>query len=152
MNFTSITTALGAVALVSAGGAAAQSAPSFAAWATGLGKTVYQCPTAPVSSVQNPYFGFNGNPAVAGFSCQQVGPFSLNGKSWFVQNVNGLKPPAPPGCKTAQPYCRVNNLRLCSLHYVAFPASPQVHGPFGGPIGPKGCEKLWSEEVVSTVP
>ena len=131
------------VAITTPDYAAAQPVASFSDWATSLGKTSQACPTAEVPPAQqatNPYFPFNGDPTVAGFGCQQVGPFhSLNTPHgpWFMQNVRGLE---PTSC--AQPNCRTNTVRMCSLKAAGL---PNVTGPFGGPVGPAGCEKLWVE-------
>src|SRR5204863_249217 len=102
--------------------AAAQPVASFSAWATSLGKTAQACPTAdlpPAQQATNPYFKFNGDPTVAGFGCQQVGPFpglSTPHGPWFMQNVKGLKPPAP-----APATLRVNTVRMCSLKAAGLP-------------------------------
>jgi hypothetical protein len=132
------------------GPAAAQPVTSFSAWTTDLGKVAQTCPTADVPPAQqatNPYFKFNGDPTVAGFGCQQVGPFpSLNTPHgpWFMQNVKGLK---PNGCGPAS--CRTNAVRMCSLKAAGL---PNVTGPFGGVVGPAGCEKLWVEEYQAPAP
>jgi hypothetical protein len=124
----------------------AQSAVAFAAWGARLQKPASVCPTAPVPAQQNdtnPFFAFNGDATVPNFSCQQIGPFpSLNTPHgpWFMQNVKGLK---PKSCKQLNP-CRVNAARMCSLNSNH---GPSPTGPFGGGIGPAGCEALWTEEV-----
>lgn len=133
----------------------AQSTAGFTAWGQGLGKTVHPCPVTPQpspplppSNNSNPYFGFNGNPAVTGFACQQVGWFDTSGGHWFMQNIHGLAPTgAPASCIHPQPSCRVNTVRLCNWSKVDKPSNPP--GPFGGVVGPKGCEKLWTDEYPS---
>jgi hypothetical protein len=135
--------------------ASAQSAAAFTAWGQSLGKTVHQCPTTPVplppkpqppppQNNSNPNFGFNGTTSVSSFACQQVGWFDLSGGHWFMQNIQGL---LPPSCAHPQPSCRVNTVRVCSWNRIG--SSSNAPGPFGGTVGPFGCEKLWSEEFPS---
>ena len=137
------------LALVGPSAAVAQSAASWTAWSARLSMPVNVCPTAPVPPQQedtNPFFGFNGDPTVTSFSCQQIGPFqSLNTPHgpWFMQNVKGLK---PKKCQGTTP-CRVNAVRMCSLNDQH---GPNPTGPFGGGVGPAGCEALWTEEVPGT--
>ncbi len=141
----------GSLALASAP-ASAQSAQSWIAWANPnrLNMPVNACPTTPIPKSQeatNPWFDFNGTFAISGFSCQQIGPFpSLNTPHgpWFMQNVKGLR---PNSCASSP--CRVNAVRICSLNALH---GPNPTGPFGGVVGARGCEGLWSEEVPSTVP
>lgn len=140
------------LSLLAASPAQAQSAASWVAWGARLGKPVNACPTAavpPAQNATNPWFDFNGAFAIPGFSCQQIGSFpSLNTPHgpWFMQNVKGLRPPA---CLTFHPYCRANSVRMCSVKAIG---RTNLTGPFGGTVGPKGCEKLWDEEYTSAVP
>ncbi|RJF85571.1 hypothetical protein D3876_16750 [Sphingomonas cavernae] len=167
----------------------AQDTTTFNTISDGRDKAVLACPIAeptsttpssPAASPQitagarlkttNPFFDFNGKykddtgQPIAGFTCQQAGPFDFKGKPWFIQNVRGLQ---PHGSGPDAEKRRVNALRVCSedaKRTMASPAKwkidpatgipkntatlPQLIGPFDGPVGGFGCEALWRQAYV----
>lgn len=155
--------------------AQAQSTDAFKAWEALTNKPVVPCRLKPYwfpwdtfpeiakksqeESERVPYFGFNGTPE----ACQQSGPFRLKAllndrlhfppsdDVWYVQNITKI---IPPKCNVVAYPCAVRTVRICSTKYVwpddlRRPGTRQPlarTGPFGGPLGRGGCEKLWFEE------
>ena len=112
-------------------------------------------------SRKKPFFPFSGSFRRAEAGCLQVGPITLNGHKWYLQDVRALTPYGKCENEGAK-YCHVSTLRICSTTYsssdqpIEGTETPQAtlarRGPFGGKIGPGGCEKLWYFESNPPLP
>lgn len=150
--------------------ALAQDPSTFATIAAGRTQAVKPCATAEYASAQqmtasggDPFFDFNGTlivqgQPIPGFSCQSAGPFRLNGRDWYLQNVRGMIPPRQGPLSKL----RTNAVRICSEfakkemakrfgvgnpHTDEPPPNfPPIEGPFGAEVGGFGCERLWRQD------
>lgn len=154
---------------VAASPAFAQDQPTFATIAAPTRPPLAACPIAEYPNPPGqpagapPFFNFNGiykdaqGAAIAGFACAMIGPFHLNGKPWYLQNVRGLITAGQP----ADSKMRTNSVRICSEDAkkrmaqaekrppdpkTGEPNYPTILGPFAAQIGPAGCERMWKED------
>jgi hypothetical protein len=129
---------LGAILLLPPCSAAAQPATEIPNWVTAEAGPQQDCPlSAAAGTSNNPGFNFGGTTDAPDFHCHQTGPFSWDGKKWYVQRIHSLTTNSafPKPCTDAglSPGCLFNGTRVCSKQGANIPT------PAGTDAGSGGC-------------